>query len=157
MSIKDHTEFDVWILACEIRDRIVAILKTPALRDRELLWLRVQLRKAANSACTNAAEGYARYYPKEFARFLGISKASLAEIKNHLLEPEIRESVRPEELQDLLQLVDRCLKATKGMIRYLVTAEAPRPRSPGPKSRPNPARKPGAGTGEPRKPENHRT
>jgi len=93
MPVRDHTEFDVWILACEIRQRVVAILRIPALRDRELLWLRVQLRKAANSACTNAAEGYARYYPKEFARFLGISKSSLAEIKSHLLEPEVLECV----------------------------------------------------------------
>ena len=46
--------------------------------------LRDQLRESARSAASHVAEGYGRFYPADFARFLGMAKASLIEAQNHL-------------------------------------------------------------------------
>jgi four helix bundle protein len=48
------------------------------------LKLRDQLRESARSAASHVAEGYGRFYPADFARFLGMAKASVIEAQNHL-------------------------------------------------------------------------
>ena len=97
------------------------------LKGAEWEWLRVQMRKAANSGCTNVAEGFGRFYPKEFARYLQISRASLKELGEHLLEPEIAHIVPANELAELTALIDRAIGASTRLIRYLSRADPPRP------------------------------
>ena len=46
--------------------------------------LKDQLRRAAVSAMTNIAEGFARFHKKEFIRFLDISQSSSMEVKSLL-------------------------------------------------------------------------
>lgn len=46
--------------------------------------LRDQLRRASVSAMANIAEGCARHGDKEFANFLSIARASVAEAQSHL-------------------------------------------------------------------------
>src|SRR6266496_912433 len=45
-----------------------------------------QIRESSRSARKNISEGFGRYYPKEFARFLRNANGSLHETKDHLLE-----------------------------------------------------------------------
>ena len=47
---------------------------------------RDQIRDASASAPRNIAEGFARFRPKDFARFLEIARASLVETRNHLID-----------------------------------------------------------------------
>ena len=81
-GLREYRDFDVSKLAHEVRVRVWNITERPPFREH--LWLRTQLRKAANSACATGAEGFSRYRPKEFARFLEIAKSSLNEIIEHM-------------------------------------------------------------------------
>jgi len=80
---------------------------------------------AADSACANIAEGFGRYYPKEFARFVRISKGSLAEVKDRLRSAVLRRLMTEAEANEIIVLVNRAQGACTGLIRYLDDADAP--------------------------------
>ena len=116
-GLRDHREFDVWKLADEARIRIRRITERPAFREH--LWLRTQLRKAANSACANTGEGFSRYGPPEFARFVRISKGSLTEILEHMRDVVGLGLATEEEAREISSYARRARGAATGLIRYL--------------------------------------
>ena len=83
-----------------------------------------QLRQAAASAASQVAEGFGRFNPLDFARFLGIGKASLMEAQNHLHDAVdlgyISEGVR----QDHHELAQVALRDIIALLRYLQSPEA---------------------------------
>ncbi len=82
-------------------------------------WLRAQLRRAANSACANTSEGFGKFYPLEFARYLQIAKGSLKEIVEHLDDVVGFELASADEATEIRRLALRGQKAMVGMILYL--------------------------------------
>jgi four helix bundle protein len=122
-GVRDHRELDVWILANEARARVAQITARPGFREH--LWLRTQLRKAANSACANAGEGFSRYKPKDHARFLNIAKASLTEICEHLEDARHLKLASAAEIDQICIYARRARGAATGLIRYLNTASPP--------------------------------
>ena len=85
--------------------------------------LRSQLTRAADSACANMAEGFARFYPKEHARFLRIAKASLAEVVDRLRSAVLRQLITQEESDRISRLADRSQGACTRLIRYLESCD----------------------------------
>jgi four helix bundle protein len=72
-----------WQLATELKQRVYAFTETgPASRDFKF---RDEIRAAARSASDNTAEGFYRYAPREFNRFVNIARGSLGEVRNQLL------------------------------------------------------------------------
>ena len=128
MGISNHREMEVWRLADQIRTRVAAVVQRPELKGADWLWLRTQLRKASNSACSNIAEGFGRFEPRDFARFMRISRASIKEIGEHLLEPEIVRALPAMELRELHELIERSDRASGRFIHYLVHAKPPKTR-----------------------------
>jgi four helix bundle protein len=120
---RKHRELDVWKLAFEARVRVRRICQRPGFRQH--LWLRSQLWRASNSACTNTAEGFGRYYPKEFSRYLGIAKASLLEIEEHLSDVAELNLATAEELREIVRYARRAGGAANRLMAYLSTAKAP--------------------------------
>ena len=92
---------------------------------RHHLWLGTQLRKAANSACANIGEGFSRFRPREFARFLNISKASLTEICEHLEDVLGLGLAEADEVVRIREYVRRARGAATALIRYLDSASEP--------------------------------
>ena len=90
----------------------------------------MQLDRTSESPAPNIAEGFARFYPRDNARFVRIALGSLAELLNHLSRARARRVITPEEEHDLRGLVTRAKKAALSYHRYLQTASAPeiRPR-----------------------------
>lgn len=81
--------------------------------------LREDLVDAAESAPANIAEGFGRFHPEEFARFLRIARASLMEIKNHLGDARRRRAVTEGETREYLQLANRALVCTDRLSQSL--------------------------------------
>ena len=78
-----------------------------------------QVRDSARSAPSNIAEGFARFRPADFARFLEIARASLAETHNHLLDARDLTYLSDEDHAALSLMADRASGATTRLLLYL--------------------------------------
>jgi four helix bundle protein len=121
VGLKSHREFIAWQLADDVRRRVFNLTNRPAF-DRQQ-WIRMQLRKAAHSSCTNIAEGFGRFRPRDFARFVEIARGSMEEVIEHLAEPGVVKAAPPREIADLLPLAHRARGAMIGLILYLKSCD----------------------------------
>src|SRR5207247_7139514 len=118
-------ELIAWQLASTLETEIVACTASPpASRDFRYS---DQSRESAHSATSNIAEGFGRYYPKGFIRFLRIAAGSLHETKNHLHKALDRRFITPANHERLTRLCIRAIKANNRLIGYLLHAQAPEP------------------------------
>jgi len=78
-----------------------------------------QLTDAADSAVRNIAEGYARYNPGEFARFLDIARASATEVRTCLMTARHAGYISTAEFERTDALARRGLQALAKFQRYL--------------------------------------
>ena len=84
MGVRDFRELVCWQLSYELKCEVLAFLENgPASKDFKY---RDQMKDAASSAPRNIAEGFGRFRPGDFARFLEIARASLIETRNHLID-----------------------------------------------------------------------
>jgi four helix bundle protein len=84
MSVRDFRELVCWQLSYELKCEVVAFTSTgPASKDFKY---RDQIRDSSSWAPSNIAEGFGRFRPGDFARFLEIARASLDETRNHLID-----------------------------------------------------------------------
>jgi four helix bundle protein len=84
------------------------------------------MRSASRSPCRNLAEGFGRYFPKEFAPYVRIARGSLSEMGEHLRDAHGAGWIGAEEFASLMQLRDRALGATTNLHAYLTRAAASR-------------------------------
>ena len=110
-------ELSCWQLACELKLGIYRFAEQPAIKRDSRFY--DQLRDAAASAPRNIAEGFARRTHIEFARFLDIARASLAEVQNHLQDAVDRRYLDDEEFGRLDSLAARASAAVARLQRYL--------------------------------------
>jgi four helix bundle protein len=87
---------------------------------------RDQITDAADSAVRNGAEGFARYNPGEFARFLDVSRASATEVRACLKTARSAGYISTQDFDRLDALVRRGLQAVAKFQRYLRSDEARR-------------------------------
>jgi len=82
MGIRDFRDLVAWQLSYELKCEVFAFTASgPASKDFKY---RDQIRDASASAPRNIAEGFGRFRPREFARYLEYARASLMETQNHL-------------------------------------------------------------------------
>ena len=122
-GLRDVTEFDVYKLADDLRVRLRVVIDRPEFR--RVGWLHEQLEKAMEGPCAHLAEGFARYHPLEFARFVRIAKGSLSETITHLGTAHARRLITAEEHVDYVRLAKRAVGASTALICYLERARAP--------------------------------
>jgi four helix bundle protein len=139
-GVRSHTELDAWKLADELRTEVNRLIALRPLRFRPKLI--EQLLDASESACSNLAEGFSRFYPKDHARFVRISKGSLSEVIDRLEAAVERRLFSKDEIARAVSLARRARGACLGLVRYLETADAPsarpregEPRNPEPRNR----------------------
>jgi four helix bundle protein len=134
MGVRKFEDLIAWQLSHEVQEEVFAFSAVkPACLDRNF---RDQIQDSARSAPRNIAEGFARYYPKEFSRFLRIAAGSLQETRNHLLDAHDRGYLTSPELERLTRLTLRAFKATTRLIAYLRHSQAPEPFAPPPEDEP---------------------
>jgi four helix bundle protein len=100
-----HEKLRAWEPCHELT---IAIYRaTESWPKHEQYGLTSQLRRAAVSASVNIAEGAARYGRAEFARFVGVSVASLAEIAHLMMLAKDLALLKNEEYERLEDLRKR--------------------------------------------------
>lgn len=110
----DFRDLIAWQLAYELRCEVFAITENgPASRDFKF---RDQIRDSSASAPRNIAEGFGRYRPKEFARFLSIARASLFETRHHLIDGRERGYFDSRTTGRLSNLARAANKATTNLM-----------------------------------------
>jgi four helix bundle protein len=81
---RDFRDLVAWQLSYQLKCEVFAFTETgPAPKDFKY---RDQIRDAGASAPRNISEGFGRFRPLEFARFLEFARASLMETQNHLID-----------------------------------------------------------------------
>jgi four helix bundle protein len=114
MGVRDFRDLVAWQLAYELKSEVFAFTATgPASRDFKY---RDQIRASSSSSPANTAEGFGRFRPREFARFLEIARASLMETQNHLLDGRDRGYLDEALYSRLSNLARAALKATTNLM-----------------------------------------
>lgn len=80
-----------------------------------------QLNDAALDAASDVAEGFVRFYPREFARFLDYALSSLAEVRERTESGYRRQLFGPGETSNILNLCARSEQACRNLRAYLWT------------------------------------
>jgi four helix bundle protein len=115
-----------WQLADELEQLVFALTETGRVsRDFKF---RDQIRDSSASVTRNMAEGFGRYWPVDFAKFLTIARASLMETHNSAGSGFKRGYFSADDTDKMQSLAGRSGKATTGLIRYLDSCPR-RPRS----------------------------
>jgi four helix bundle protein len=98
------------------------IRTTTARQDFEF---RKQLREAASAAPRLMAEGFGRYYPAEFARYLRLANGELSEILESLDDGVHRGHFTCDQIVPIQRLAKRSSKAACRLVIYLDKANPP--------------------------------
>lgn len=122
-GVRDHKKLDVWKLCEQVRCHVLEIIARPAFaREWDLVR---QLKRAVERTGPVIAEGFSRYYPRDFGNFVRIAKASLSEIIEHLRIARTKNLISAIEQEEVNQLARRGRGAATRLILYFETAEAP--------------------------------
>jgi len=117
MTVRHFQDLVVWQLADELRREVVAFTDAgPAARDFKY---RDQIRDAAASACRNTAEGFDRFRPAEFCRFLEFARGSLGEVQDELTDGHARRYVDDQRFERMWTLSRRAIGANTNLQLYL--------------------------------------
>ena len=84
-----------------------------------------QFKRAALSTQNNIAEGFCRYYKKEFVRFLDISQSSAGEILSMCYNLEDLDMIDKEKIESIMSLAVETRTRTLGLIKYLTRKNDP--------------------------------
>jgi len=135
MIAQRYQDLDCWQLSNDLKQHVYAfIAKPPASKDLEFC---DQIRRSARGAPRTIAEGFGRFRPKEFARYLEFARASLMETQNHLGDALDSKYISAEEHAALFKLADRAIGASTRLHQYLSTCKTwpgtknPRTQNPG--------------------------
>lgn len=114
MKITNFRDLDVWKLG---KDIVLDIYKaTAAFPKEEVYGLVAQMRRASVSIPSNVAEGFNRFYNKEYRQFLHIALGSCAELETQL---EIAMDLGYLERRDRDRLLEKLDHETR-MLRNLI-------------------------------------
>ena len=120
---KNFQEIAAWQHSQTVKRRVYVLLERPKIRRDTKLSM--QLRESARSAPAMIAEGFGRFGNKEFARFARMSKGSLHESLNHLIDAKDLRMITEDELLLEEHHIRKAINAVTGLIRHLETSKEP--------------------------------
>jgi four helix bundle protein len=118
-AARTHEDLVAWQLAVALRDQVFGITALPGVRTHGSFC--DQIRRSCASAPANIAEGFRRYKPRDFARYLRIALGSLGETQNHLQHAKTQSYISEEEFSTLWTLSSRAIGACSRLRTYLST------------------------------------
>jgi four helix bundle protein len=121
---RSHEEIIAWQLSYQLKKHVYALIEGNPRAQRNQRF-RDQLDGAASSAPRLIAEGFGRYLPGDFSRYLRDANAELKETFECLRDGVDRGYFTQEQVVPLQRLCKRASKAATRLIAYLKTADAP--------------------------------
>jgi len=117
MVARRYRDLICWQLANELKLEVYAFTARPvAAKDFKYC---NQIRDSARGAPRTIAEGFGRYRPPEFARYLEFARASLNETHNHLVDGLDLGYLTVPDCEAMCHLADRAAGATTKLLLYL--------------------------------------
>ena len=116
-TIKRFEDLECWQAARELTKYIYELTKKA--RFSKDFWLVNQIRASSASSMGNIAEGFHRNSNKDFLRFLGYSRSSIAETISHSYVAYDQEYIDDNELEEVKRLADVAWKKINNFISYL--------------------------------------
>ncbi|MGK7369084.1 MAG: four helix bundle protein [Candidatus Halalkalibacterium sp. M3_1C_030] len=115
---RDFTTLTAWKNARSLR---LFIYKSviPLLPNVEMYHLASQMRKASVSCTANIAEGYGRFHYQEGIQFYRISRASMYELKDHLITCLDLKYIDAMLFNEGIFLIEEAKKTLNGYIGYV--------------------------------------
>ena len=124
MGVKTFRDLKAWQAVREFKLGIYGLVEQGSLaRDVKL---REQLREAAASAQSQISEGFGRFDPLDFARFVKMARASLLERHNHLGDAVDRRHITDDTTREHHVRWEAAMKEIGGLLDYLQSPEAKR-------------------------------
>jgi len=118
-SGRDFTSLDAWrkarVLKIFLYNEVI-----PMLPDEEKYNLNVQIRKAAVSGTANIAEGYGRYHYQDAIQFYRVSRASVYELKDHLISCLDLKFISVDIFQKGITLIEDTKVTLNGFINFVM-------------------------------------
>ncbi len=124
MSFHSLEEIRAW--RCVRRFKLALyrlVADEPLCRDFDL---RDQLRSAAASAESNISEGFGRFDPADFARFVKIARGSLMECRTRLMDAVDRGHIAADVRREHEVMLEEALREIGGLLDYLQSPDAKR-------------------------------
>jgi four helix bundle protein len=122
MGVRRFTDLRAW-QTCDAYKK--AVYRLCALGPLSRDWTRRrQLEEAVAGPPAHIAEGFGRFNPADFGRFLVLARASLMESQNHLRDAVDRGYIREAERLGHNQLAEAALQEVTGLMEYLQSPEA---------------------------------
>jgi four helix bundle protein len=117
MGVSRYEDLEAWQLADELKLEVYALVAAgSASRDFEF---RDQIRGSAASSTKNIAEGFGRFRPADFARFVEFAVSSAMETKDSIKDGIDRGHFTPERAHRAQVLAERCIQCSTKLIVYL--------------------------------------
>jgi four helix bundle protein len=115
MAIRDFTDLVCWQLSYSLKCEVYAFTAAgPASRDFRY---RDQIRDSASGAPRCIAEGFGRFRPRDFARFLEYARPSLMETRNSLIDGRDSGYLADPLYSRLTNLAGAALRTTTALMR----------------------------------------
>ena len=115
--MRTHKDLDAWKNSMQLAQEIYRF--TGSYPQSEMYGLANQMRRAAVSVPSNIAEGAARASAKEFARFLSVSQASLAELETQTILSERMGFLEAQISSRLMGDMNLIRAQLSGLIKYV--------------------------------------
>jgi four helix bundle protein len=116
-TIKRFEDLECWQAARELTKYVYKLTKKEKFsKDYELVR---QIRKSSVSSMGNTSEGFHRNSNKDFMKFLGYSRSSIAETVSHSYVAYDQEYIDDSELEKVKRLADIAWKKINNLISYL--------------------------------------
>jgi four helix bundle protein len=114
---KRYEDLEAWQLADQLRKEVFALAATAA-ASRDFKF-RDQIGDAASSAARNIAEGFGRFRPRDFARFMELSISSTMEVQDLITDGIERKYFTLSSTKAATNLARRSLQVSTRLMLYL--------------------------------------
>ena len=117
MKIRSYKDLNIWKQSIELVKDVYKI--SYSFPKEELYVLSSQIRRTVISIPSNIAEGFARFYNKEYRQFLYIALGSCAELETQITIANNLKYLEDDELSDIINKIEIIGKMISSLIKKL--------------------------------------